>query len=124
MGGLSSHGLFNKLKSSRRFFSQDSIRFSSRLNTLQFTKPGGEYLSFLLPPLLLTIPSLVKEIREVTEAMFRRTPTLGDALIYLLYGGDYEAMNRDGVKIPPPARSPGLRIPSTSFLMFFLRLQH
>ena len=33
--------------------------------------------------------------------MFRRTPTIGDALIYVLYEGDYEAMKRDGIEIPP-----------------------
>lgn len=39
--------------------------------------------------------------------MFRRMPTVGDAIIFLLYRGDYSAMRDDGVSIPlPGSQSP------------------
>ena len=57
---------------------------------------------------------VVETIRAGQGAVFRKTMTIGDALIFLLYEGDYDAMKRDSVEIPPPEtrslspRKPGM----------------
>lgn len=65
---------------------------------------------------LLINPRIVNDIRQKNSGIvFRRTPTVGDALIYILYEGDYQAMGKDGVQIPPPANSLSPQKPSMLF---------
>jgi len=57
----------------------------------------------------------VQDLKETLppRLKFRKTQTIDHALIYLLYKGNYQAMEAAGVPIPPPdssPRKPGTRI--------------
>ena len=59
---------------------------------------------------------VIETIRAGQGAIFRKTMTIGDALIFLLYEGDYNTMKRDNVEIPPPeTHSLSPRKPGTLF---------
>jgi len=60
------------------------------------------------PPLFLPLgfligPRVVLEICGMPGAIFCKMPLIGNAVIYIIYGGDYVAMKKDGISIPPPA---------------------
>ena len=40
-----------------------------------------------------------------TAFKFRKTPTIADAIVYILYEADYHAMKADGISIPPPEKA-------------------
>ena len=65
--------------------------------------------------LLIEVSRLVQEIKEGPKpCTFRKLSTVAEALIFLLYKGDYNAINDAGISILPPrgSQSPSKRCTS------------
>jgi hypothetical protein len=83
--------------------STQSLYLSS---TSEYIKHGSKYSLSSLYCHYLTLSRYVREIRDAPkQSKFRKMPTVGDALIFILYNGNYTDMGKDGLSIPPPSGS-------------------
>lgn len=62
-----------------------------------------------ISPVTVAVNAILRAIIPIRDNIptrrFRRTPTLGDALVVFLYDGNEQAIASDGIIVPPPASS-------------------